>query len=98
MRISAVLQLVVFCSLAAFTGSFSITMGIQRNNNPVQQYQFPMNDGFNQANVANTNVRNKRLLNMDSRGISMTMSLSRLLLLMQYAVSAYLSPVRVIIR
>ncbi|KAI5116748.1 hypothetical protein M0805_001606, partial [Coniferiporia weirii] len=89
-RISIFLQLLIFCALAAFTNNFDVTNGI--SNDTKQQdllTRFELEDFSSQQDIATGNFRNNRLPTLNARGISLTMAFSRLVLLVQYALTLF---------
>jgi hypothetical protein len=82
-----ILQLIVFSSLAAFTRDFDITNGIATDGNGNAADQLLLDSGVsNQAGLVAKKFRDNRLPRLNAMGVSMTMALSRLLLLVQYAI------------
>lgn len=89
-RLFVFLQLLVFCALAAFTNNFDVTNGISNNvKEQDQMQQLQLEDFYSQQDIAVSNYRNGRLPTLNARGISITMALSRTILLAQYLLSAY---------
>ncbi|KAI5116985.1 hypothetical protein M0805_001594 [Coniferiporia weirii] len=89
-RIFVFLQLLIFCALAAFTNNFDVTNGI--SNNTKQQdliTALQLEDFSSQQDIATANFRNNRLPTLNARGISLTMAFSRLVLLIQYALTLF---------
>jgi hypothetical protein len=81
------LQLVVFSSLAAFTHDFDITNGIAADKTESAVDQMLLDMGVNnQAGLVAKKFRDHRLPTLNSRGVSVTMAFSQLLLLVQYAI------------
>ena len=89
-RLAVFSQLLIFCALAAYTASFDISNGIAQNNSNGQPVIFPMQEGFEQANVSAANLQSNRLALMNARGISLVMGVSRIPLILQYVVSKFL--------
>jgi len=84
-RTFAVLQFVIFGTMATFTSNFSIFSGILPDDSqtPVNPVQFQLsNITFN--DVFATGLREEHLPVLNARGISLVMAFSRLLLLFQY--------------
>jgi hypothetical protein len=81
------LQLIVFSSLAAFTRDFDITNGIAADKTESAADKLLLDSGVrDQAGLVAKKFRNNRLPKLNSRGVSVTMAFSRLLLLVQYAI------------
>lgn len=82
----ALLQLLVFCALAAFAGNFDISQGIRdgKDISVIQQLQLPED---NASVVRNPNAENLRavfIARVNGIGIAVVMTVSRLVLLIQY--------------
>jgi hypothetical protein len=89
-RVFAVLQFVIFGTMATFTSNFSIFSGILQDDSrtPVNPVQFQVSDvTFN--DVFASGLREERLPVINSRGISLVMAFSRLLLLFQYLLGGF---------
>jgi len=88
-RVAAILQLVIFGSLSAFTTDFDITAGIGDGLKPQEQLAGQIQVQLNLSTLQGVQSRQfatNRLPVLNFRGISMTMGLSRLLLMMQYII------------
>ena len=74
--------------MAAFTGDFDITAGI-KNGVDQNAVDFQLTPGFGDSvqDVGAELFRDARLPTLNARGLSITMALSRILLLFQYALS-----------
>ena len=86
-RFFVFLQLLVFCTLAAFTKGFDVTNGVIDNvqeQNILTQLKFQ--DFLSQIDIEVQNYRNDRIPTLNARGISMTIALSRVVLLAQYVI------------
>jgi len=84
------LQLVLFSALAAFTRDFDITAGFMGDDDQgLNQLLSELGDDENTFKAIQ--FREDRLPRLNARGVAMTMALSRLLLLVQYAVGRSLS-------
>ncbi|KIM71618.1 hypothetical protein PILCRDRAFT_751872 [Piloderma croceum F 1598] len=89
-RIWVFAQLIVFSALAAFTRDFDITSGISKDTDDTLADAISTQAGIEDQNgLVAYEFRDNRLLVLNARGVSMTMALSRLLLLLQYAVVFY---------
>jgi hypothetical protein len=92
-RLAIILQLAVFASLSAFTTDFDITAGILTGENKFEREADDIKNRLNISTIQNvkghTFGKNRPCLN--SRGISMTMGLSRLLLMAQYLIGILFS-------
>lgn len=87
-RLFVFLQLLIFCALAAFTNNFDITNGISNNSKQQNQMlEMQLEDFYTQQDIAVGNYRNGRLPTLNARGISITMALSRMILLAEYLLS-----------
>ncbi|KZP30495.1 hypothetical protein FIBSPDRAFT_1038164 [Athelia psychrophila] len=86
-RVWALLQLLVFGALSAFTREFDVTFGLT-GNDPTEalREQLMIELGSDSGRLAAETFRNNRLPRVNARGISMVLALSRLLLLAQYLV------------
>ena len=92
-RTFAILQFVIFGTMATFTSNFSIFSGILPDDSqtPVNPVQFQLsNVTFN--DVFATGLRQEHLPVLNARGISLVMAFSRLLLLSQYLLGLSLQP------
>jgi hypothetical protein len=91
-RISVFLQLIIFSALAAFTRDFDITAGLWPNLDQTQalQGQLLLQAGLEADDLRALDFREARLPKLNARGVSMTMALSRLLLLLQYCIGEWL--------
>jgi low temperature requirement protein LtrA len=85
-RIFVFLQLGIFSALAAFTRKFDITAGLLPDDDQTLTDSLMLQLGDDQNNLEATQFRDDRLPRLNARGVAMTMALSRLLLLVQYAV------------
>jgi hypothetical protein len=87
-RISVFLQLIIFSALAAFTRDFDITACLWPDQDQTQalQNQLLIQAGLNEDDLRALDFREARLPKLNARGVSMTMALSRLLLLFQYCI------------
>jgi hypothetical protein len=86
-RIFAILQFLIFATMATFTSNFNVFSGLlggssQTSSNPVD---FQINN-TDFSSIFASSLRDERLPVLNARGISVTMACSRLLLLMQYVV------------
>ncbi|THU87391.1 hypothetical protein K435DRAFT_867353 [Dendrothele bispora CBS 962.96] len=93
-RLFIFFQVLVFCALAAFTNNFDITNGISDNSSAEKQgsdlQSVALGDqGLVRPFLDVQSYRDKRLPTLNVRGISMTMTFSRLLLLSQYLIAFY---------
>ena len=70
--------------MAAFTRDFDITGGIVKHSDSALADQLFTQAGSDQNGLAASHFRDNRLPLLNARGLSMTMALSRLLLLLQY--------------
>ena len=99
-RIWMFLQLIVFCALAAFTKDFDITNGLVNNN--AEQQELDEVPSFIVSVEASNAVkyRQDRLPLLNAQSLSLVMTISRLLLLIQYLVGEqpYLELVAFIVR
>jgi len=87
-RFYVFLQLVLFSALAAFTRDFDITAGFMGDDDQgLNQLLSELGDDENTFKAIQ--FREDRLPRLNARGVAMTMALSRLLLLVQYAVVFY---------
>jgi hypothetical protein len=85
-RIYVFLQLGVFSALAAFTHDFDITAGFMQDGDQLLQNQLLLALGNDENTLQAIQFRDNRLPRLNARGVAATMALSRLLLLVQYAV------------
>jgi hypothetical protein len=81
-------QLIVFGVLAAFTSDFDITSGTSQDPDEALADSLFAQAGNNQSVQTAAHFRSTHLPVANSKGLSLAMSLSRLLLLLQYAVGA----------
>lgn len=82
-------QLIVFSAMAAFTDAFDITNGIASDPTQGQINNLLSYGGFNKGDVSAQMFRNNRLPVLNARGISMSMGLSRMVLLIQYLAGTF---------
>ncbi|KAF7976379.1 hypothetical protein HWV62_6951 [Athelia sp. TMB] len=82
-------QLIVFSAMAAFTDAFDITNGIASDPTQGQINNLLSYGGFNKGDVSAQMFRNNRLPVLNARGISMSMGLSRMVLLIQYLAACF---------
>jgi hypothetical protein len=85
-RIWVFIQLFNFSALAAFTNQFDVTNGIADNADYTRARQLLLDHRFEASLLEAFQFRDSRLPWLNARGVSLTMALSRLLLLAQYAV------------
>lgn len=79
----------MFSALAAFTRDFDITNGIAENPDMALANELFTQTGIqDQSGLAASRFRDSQLPLVNARGLSMTMALSRMLLLLQYVVGA----------
>jgi hypothetical protein len=79
----------MFSALAAFTSNFDITNGLFQDPDLAPADELFAQAGVDKSGVAAFNFRkNNRLPRLNARGVSITLAVSRLLLLIQYAVGA----------
>ncbi|KIM88201.1 hypothetical protein PILCRDRAFT_250405 [Piloderma croceum F 1598] len=88
-RVWVFAQLIIFSALAAFTRDFDITSGIARDDTALVDAISTQAGLEDQNGLVASNFRNNRLPLLNARGLSITMALSRLLLLLQYVVVFY---------
>lgn len=91
-RIWVFVQLLVFSALAAFTKDFDITSGLLNDPDEALTDNLLAQLGNDPNQLAASNFRNARLPRLNSRGVSMVMAISRMVLLFQYVVGMYLLP------
>ena len=89
-NVQVFVQLIVFSAMAAFTDAFDITNGIASNPTQGQINNLLSYGGFSKGDVSAQMFRNNRLPVLNARGISMSMGLSRIVLLVQYLAGAFL--------
>jgi hypothetical protein len=93
-RIYVFLQLIIFSALAAFTRNFDITACLL----PVNEDEIALRTqlltqlGLTSDDLEAIQFREDRLPRLNARGVSMTMAISRLLLLVQYCIGEELMP------
>jgi low temperature requirement protein LtrA len=89
-RIAAVLQLAVFGSLSAFTTDFDITDGLGKPQTRFEAAALSIQTQLNYSTVLDVHQHifqtDDRISILNFRGISMTMALSRLLLMLQHSI------------
>jgi hypothetical protein len=85
-RIYVFLQLGIFSALAAFTRNFDITAALMDGDDLGLTKQLLLQLGSDESDIEAMQFRDNRLPRLNARGVAMTMALSRLLLLVQYAV------------
>ena len=84
-RIFVVLQLLTFCALAAYAGSFDISKGIVSEGDDNSGTAFVAGtQAYIEGNVAVEEERSQYLSLVNSTGISGVLAFSRLVLLIQY--------------
>ena len=76
----------MFSALAAFTHDFNITTKISQNADAALMDGLLAQAGSDQNGLAASRFRDNLLPLLNARGLSMTMALSRLLLLLQYVI------------
>jgi hypothetical protein len=92
-RIFVFFQLGIFSALAAFTRIFDITASLLQDEDQPEGLRADMLQlGNDENNLAATQFRDDRVLRLNVRGVAMTMALSPLLLLVQYAVGENFQP------
>jgi len=92
-RLFVFLQVFVFCGLAAFTKDFDVTNDIENDSQMNQRIANLEVDAFGQSQrpwISVERFRAQRLPTLNARGISMTMAISRVFLLIQYLVGKYI--------
>lgn len=89
-------QLIVFSAMAAFADQFDVTNGIASNPDQEEADAILQTVGYNQNDLAASLFRANRLPLLNSKGISIALGLSRLVLLMQYLAGMLLPNVQVI--
>ena len=83
-------QLLIFCSFAAFSTNFNIENGIVNDSSTVQLLSdLLLQQGWTWTAIQAAAFQENRLPTINNRGLSMTMALSRLLLLVQYLYCAF---------
>ena len=83
-RLWTVLQLSVFCALAAFTSEFNVTAGLRADKDEAEMESLRTLDGFTADDISATSFRETILPNLNGKGISAVLAVSRFLLLIQY--------------
>jgi hypothetical protein len=78
----------VFSALAAFTHDFDITSGLTKDTETAEADDIFTQLGLDQSGVSAFNFRDNRLPRLNARGVSMTMGISRIILLVQYVIGA----------
>lgn len=90
-RIFTILQFGIFGTLSAFTHNFNIFVGLLSDDS---QPQNPPNFGLNVTDfnsVFASSLREERLPVLNAKGISVVLGISRLFLLIQYAIGQWLT-------
>jgi hypothetical protein len=92
-RGAAILQLVIFGALAAFTQKFDITAGltadgVDADQALADQIQIDLGKASREGTMAQY-LQQARLPGLNFRGIAMTMAWSRVLLMIQYIIGIY---------
>ena len=82
-----ILQLLIFCSLAAFAGGFDISQGLVSDSEDETLEAVFSGGSMGQisGSLVTENARSDFLSRVNSTGISTVMALSRIVLLIQYA-------------
>jgi len=88
-RLMVFAQLIVFSALAAFTHDFDITSGLTKDTETAEADDIFTQLGLDQSGVSAFNFRDNRLPRLNARGVSMTMGISRIILLVQYVIVFY---------
>ena len=79
----------MFCALAAFTNQFDVTAGIRTDKDKPLITTLSFSEGLNAADIQAESSREDRLVRLNAKGLSVTVALSRLLLLIEYLLSEH---------
>ena len=88
-RFLVFLQLMVFCCLAAFTNNFDVSNGLAPNDDDAVIASLKLGEGYDSSQVDAARFRQDRLPRLNAKGISISLALSRLLLLSQYVMGVF---------